>query len=25
LPPKLDWTVSLNEPEIAMPGVTKFV
>ena len=25
LPPKLDWTVSLKEPEIAMPGMTKFV
>jgi myo-inositol 2-dehydrogenase/D-chiro-inositol 1-dehydrogenase len=25
LPPKLDWTVSLKEPEIAMPGLTKFV
>ena len=25
MPPRLEWTVSLNEPEIAMPGVTKFV
>ena len=25
MPPRLDWNVSLNEPEVAMPGVTKFV
>jgi hypothetical protein len=25
MPSRLEWTVSLHEPDIAMPGVTKFV